>query len=51
MQYNKFVFPAPKPSYKIDHKMLIVIPKCPLDDLFFQIDEAENLSDSKFYSS
>lgn len=47
MQYNKFVFPAPKASYDIDNKLLILIPKCPIEELIFRIKEAETLSDSK----
>lgn len=47
MQYNKFVFPAPKSSYDIEHKMLTLIPKCPIDELVFSIREAAHLGESK----
>lgn len=33
MEWNRFVFPAPKKSYTTEHKRLIIIPKFNLDEL------------------
>jgi hypothetical protein len=47
MEWNRFVFPAPKKSYTTQHKRLIVIPRFKLDDLTDKIKESNKVSQRK----
>ena len=47
MNYNKFVFPAPKPSYKLSDPRLIVIPRFDIDLLTAKLLNAIKISESE----
>lgn len=47
MEWNRFVFPAPKKSYTTEHKRLIVIPRFKLDQLTEKIKESKKVSERK----